>query len=131
MRKRRILPQSVAMTLCPFSSSTRNVVLGSTSVMVPSSSMASSFMSTSGTGPCGGAPAARRGSAAGGAARRRSGAPLRRLALELPRLARLHVVPAAAELPKEPVLHDLALERLERPLDPVAFRERDLDHVVS
>src|SRR5213593_1276569 len=44
IRKRRIFPASVATTLCPFTSATRNVVLGSTSETVPSTSMASSFV---------------------------------------------------------------------------------------
>src|SRR6476661_2922698 len=44
IRNRRILPQSVAITSCPFSSATRNVVLGRTSLIVPSSSSASSFI---------------------------------------------------------------------------------------
>src|ERR687893_38092 len=39
----RILPEMCASTLCPLSSSTRNCVLGSASVMVPSTSMTSSL----------------------------------------------------------------------------------------
>src|SRR4051812_32720258 len=43
MRKRRMLPPRVASTVCPLGNVTRNVALGSTSVTVPSSWMASSF----------------------------------------------------------------------------------------
>src|SRR5919112_2722050 len=39
----RILPEMCASTLCPFSNSTRNCVLGSASVTVPSTSMTSSL----------------------------------------------------------------------------------------
>ncbi len=39
----RIFPELWASTLCPFSSSTRNIALGSGSTTVPSSTMASSF----------------------------------------------------------------------------------------
>ena len=53
------------------------------------------------------------------------------LALELPGLARLHVVAPAPDLLEDAFLHDFALEGLQRPVDAVAFGERDLDHVVS
>src|SRR5688572_7909904 len=43
MRNRRMLPPSVASTVCPFGNVTRNVALGRTSVTVPSSCIASCF----------------------------------------------------------------------------------------
>src|SRR4030095_13085858 len=43
MKFMRILPVTCARSLCPFSSSTRNIALGSGSTTVPSTSIASSF----------------------------------------------------------------------------------------
>ena len=43
MKCMRILPDTWASTLCPFSSSTRNIALGSGSTTVPSTSIASSL----------------------------------------------------------------------------------------
>src|SRR5206468_12437404 len=43
MKFMRILPLTCASTLCPFSSSTRNIALGSGSTTVPSTSIASSL----------------------------------------------------------------------------------------
>src|SRR4051812_11631855 len=45
-----MLPPSVARTLCPLGSVTRNVALGNTSVTVPSSCIASSFVIRPGKG---------------------------------------------------------------------------------
>src|SRR5208283_3169474 len=41
--------------------------------------------------------------------------------LELPSLARLHVVPSASQFTQDSGLHDLLLECLESPVDLVAF----------
>src|SRR5688500_10021503 len=54
--------------------------------------------------------------------------PARSLRLELAGLARLRVVPLAAEVLQETGALHLLLEGLERPLDAVAFVQRDFDH---
>lgn len=41
----RIFPEMCAKTMCPFFNSTRNMALGNGSTTVPSTSMASSFIS--------------------------------------------------------------------------------------
>ena len=51
---------------------------------------------------------------------------LSRLALELASRARLHMMPAAPQLLKDSGALHLALERLERPLEPVFRREDNL-----
>src|SRR5205085_3087597 len=61
----------------------------------------------------------------------RARAALRRLALELAGLARLHVVTAAADLGEDPGALDHPLEGLQRPIDAVALFQLDLDHGTS
>src|SRR5690242_7310100 len=115
MRNRRMLPPSVASTLWPFVSCTRNVAFGSTSVTEPSSCIASSF--------------AIRECAAEGSARALSAAATAGGGgLELACLAGLHVVPLLPEILEDSGLGDLPLERLEGPVQPVAFFEMNLDH---
>ena len=49
--------------------------------------------------------------------------------LQLPCLARLHVIALLSEVLQDPRLRDLALERLERPIEAIALFEMNLDHL--
>src|SRR5437868_1505323 len=53
---------------------------------------------------------------------------LRRLGLDLSRLARLDVVTAAPDLAQDSGFHHTALEALQRPVDAICFGQVDFDH---
>src|SRR5690348_8859478 len=121
IRKRLMLPPSVASTVCPLVSNTRNVAFGSTSVTCPSSCIGSSLaMSPRLAVPL-----------CSALARSAALAPSRGSRLELPRLARLHVVPLLAKILENAGLGDAPLEHLECPIQTITFFDLDLDHVLS
>src|SRR4030095_1617606 len=121
----RILPAVVARTLCPLSSATRNMALGSTSDTMPSRSIPSSFMATSRMGESARLlgswtpPGSRRGLVPRA---------LRRFRLQLARFARFHVVPLATRGGDDARLLLLLLEALERPVDAVGIFEMNFGH---
>ena len=58
----------------------------------------------------------------------RLAATLGRCSLQCTRFARLHIVATAAHFLEDPGLHDLLLERLERPIDLVTFVKLYFNH---
>src|SRR6185437_250068 len=116
MRNRRMLPPSVVRTVWVSFTATRNVALGSTSVTVPSSSMASCFDTF--------APAARLNRAPPGAREPES----RRARFPLARLARLLVIPLLAQVLEHARANHFPLELLEHDVQPVVFANHDFNH---
>src|SRR5438309_3252620 len=119
IRNRRMLPPNVDSTVWPFVSNTRNVAFGNTSVTCPSSCIGSSLAMSPrlAVQRCWSALARCTALATSCGSR-----------LELPRLARLHIMALLAKVFQDSGLGDAPLEHLERPIQAVAFFDLDLDH---
>src|SRR2546423_1116793 len=119
MRKRLILPPSVESTVCPLVSNTRKVAFGSTSLTCPSSCIGSSLAMS---------PRLAVQRLCSALAGRTALAPSRGSRLELPGLARLHIMPLLAEILQNAGLGDAPFEHFECPIQTVTLFDLDLDH---
>src|SRR6185503_2547890 len=133
MRNFRILPAAVVNNVCPLDRVTRNMALGSTSATTPSTSIASSFMMLleyQDVSTLSRHSVVCAWSIGFLSARVLGPQAFRRLGFDLARFTRLHIVPTAAELAKDPRFLHLAFERLQRPIDAVGLAEVHLRHVL-